>query len=508
MMFHRRIHFFKKSYILFLVLYLFSTHIQADSIDFMLWKYRVEAIATVGKGTYAPLWLTANRYGWGSTTPNAAAIRTGVFGQVPIQLYGHMSVGVDLSGAYHFSSQLALQQMYLDLGWKRLNLSLGMKERCTFLRSDLSLSSGTLVEDANARPVPQARLELTDYVPVPWTRKWLGLKGYLAYGKFTDSDWQEDFVAAGQRFVRGAYYHSKGALFRIGNQEKWPWSLELGLQMATQFGGAQYRKTASGDVQYEFGVPIDWKTLVRVFLAMQGGGTSTRGDQLNAEGNTVGAWLGRFVYDFPNNWKLQVYAEHYFEDESEMFFQYGMWRDGLLGIDLTLPKKRWVDRVVWEGLASDHQAGPILYEWFDATFPGIQISACDNYYNHGFYGGWQHWGLGMGHPLLPGPAYNADHSIRFSSNRVRAHHVGISGSPFRDWSYRMKISFARHWGTYKQPLKEVTRQTSGLVEVTWKPSVWDGWSFSGAVAADLGGLIGNSLGGMVTVKKEGVLLKR
>lgn len=476
--------------------------------DYQRWQYRVEAVATVGKGTYAPLWLTANRYGWGSTMPNVSAVRAGMFGIVSIQRYGHLAVGMDLSGAYHFASRLAIQQMHLDLGWKQLNLSLGMKERSPFLRSDLSLSSGTLVEDANARPVPQARLELMDYVPVPWTREWLGLKGYVAYGKFTDSDWQEDFVAAGQRFVRGAYYHSKGALLRVGNQKKRPWSLELGLQMATQFGGAQYRKTASGDAQYEFGVPIDWKTLVRVFLAMQGGGTSTRGDQLNAEGNTVGAWLGRFTYDFPSDWKLQVYAEHYFEDESEMFFQYGMWRDGLLGIDLTLPKNRWVDRVVWEGLASDDQAGPILYEWFDASFGGIQISACDNYYNHGFYGGWQHWGLGMGHPLLPGPAYDADHSIRFRSNRVRAHHIGISGSPFQDWSYRVKISFARHWGTYNQPLKEVTWQTSGLAELTWKPSAWDGWSFSGAVAADLGGLIGKSLGGMVTVKKEGILLKR
>ena len=476
--------------------------------DFLLWKYRVEALVTAGKGAYAPLWLAANRYGWGSTIPNAAAVRAGIFGEVPIQQYGHLASGIEMSGAYHFASRLAIQQMYLDLGWKQLNLSLGMKERSPFLRSDLSLSSGTLVEDANARPVPQARLELTDYVSVPWTRKWLGLKGYVAYGKFTDSDWQEDFVAIGQRFVRGAYYHSKGAMLRIENQEKRPWSLELGLQMATQFGGAQYRKTASGDAQYEFGVPIDWKTLVRVFWAMQGGGTSTVADQLNAEGNTVGAWLGRFIYDFSNDWKLQVYAEHYFEDESEMFFQYGMWRDGLLGIDLTLPKNRWVDRVVWEGLASDHQAGPIQYEWFDATFPGIQISACDNYYNHGFYGGWQHWGLGMGHPLLPGPAYNADHSIRFRSNRVRAHHIGISGSPFRDWSYRVKISFARHWGTYNQPLKEVTRQTSGLAEVTYQPKALTGWSFSAALAGDKGGLIGNSIGGMITVKKKGVLLKR
>ena len=221
----------------------------------------------------------------------------------------------------------------------------------------------------------------------------------------------------------------------------------------------------------------------------------------------VGAWIGGFTCYFPKDWTLRVYAEHFFEDESAMFFQYGMWRDGLLGLTLQVPKNRWVDRILWEGLATDFQSGPIQYEWFDASFPGIQISACDNYYNHGYYGGWQQGGFGMGNPLLPGPAYNGEHKITFQSNRMRAHHIGWSGAPGRDWRYRVKLSLARHWGTYSKPLKEVTRQASGLAEVTWQPAAWAGWSFSAALAADKGGLIGNSVGGMVTVKKEGVLWK-
>lgn len=114
----------------------------------------------------------------------------------------------------------------------------------------------------------------------------------------------------------------------------------------------------------------------------------------------------------------------------------------------------------------------------------------------------------MGHPLLPGPAYNESHQIRFRSNRMRAHHIGISGSPFRDWQYRLKLSLTRHWGTYDEPLPEVTHQTSGLAEVTYRPGAWNGWAFSLAVAADRGGLIGNSVGGLFTIRKEGILWRK
>ena len=96
----------------------FGKSFQLLAQDTLLWKYCIEAVATVGKGTYAPLWLTANRYGWGSTMPNAAAVRAGTFGEVPILKYGHLAAGMDLSGAYHFSSQMSLLQIYLDLGWK------------------------------------------------------------------------------------------------------------------------------------------------------------------------------------------------------------------------------------------------------------------------------------------------------------------------------------------------------------------------------------------------------
>ena len=144
----------------------------------------------------------------------------------------------------------------------------------------------------------------------------------------------------------------------------------------------------------------------------------------------------------------------------------------------------------------------LLFDSFWGQFPEYQISANDNYYNHYIYGAWQHQGMSMGNPLLPGPVYNADHSISFRSNRVRAHHLGISGQPSSEWGYRMLISFARHWGTYGNPLDQQRKQFNSLYEATYTPKWAKGWSASAALGLDRGNYLGNSTGGMLTIRKN------
>ncbi len=39
-----------------------------------------------------------------------------------------------------------------------------------------------------------------------------------------------------------------------------------------------------------------------------------------------------------NQWKVKIYYEHYFDDHSQMFFQYGRWKDGHIGLEITFPK--------------------------------------------------------------------------------------------------------------------------------------------------------------------------
>lgn len=85
-----------------------------------------------------------------------------------------------------------------------------------------------MVESNNARPIPQIRLEVPDYVAIPGTHKWLHLKGHIAYGRFTDDKWQEHFTSIGNPYTIDVLYHSKSLFAKVGNKEHFPVEFEGG----------------------------------------------------------------------------------------------------------------------------------------------------------------------------------------------------------------------------------------------------------------------------------------
>ena len=475
--------------------------------------YRVEASANASSGEYAPMWLTANRYGLSSVRANSGYLRAGLFYAQLLKRGWRVEAGLDLAGTLNHGADagragFVVQQAYGDLSWRMLTLSIGSKERPGFpLEKDGRLSSGMLVEGPNARPVPQVRGEIREYLPLGFTGNWLSFKGHIAYGRFTDNGWQEAFVAPGQYYARDVYYHSKSLMFRLGNREKFPLTFEFGLLMATQFAGDRLVMQSDGTGKLVTDMPDGLKAFWKAFMPQAGGSDTPAGEQVNVEGNMLGSWNFALTYGL-GDWRLRAYLEHYFEDHSQMFWEYGRWKDGQLGLEVTLPKNRWVSKVLWEGLATNDQTGSILYDGFWGSFPDVQVSGNDGYYNHYIYQAWQHAGMAMGNPLLTSPAYNEDGSITFKSNRVRSNHVGLTGDPTEEWNWRVLASFTRHWGTYSAPLDKQRKQFSSLWEVTYQPRRIEGWCFSVALGLDRGNYTpGNTAGGMITIRKTGLLLK-
>ena len=350
--------------------------------------------------------------------------------------------------------------------------------------------------------MPQIRGEIKEYLPIGFTGNWLALKGHLAYGMFTDGDWQQDFVATNKTFAKKVLYHSKSLMFRLGNREKLPLEFEFGILMATQFGGNKYQKNSDGSAKLIMDMPDNLKAYWKAFFPQAGGEDTPEGEQVNIEGNMLGSWNFALNY-YLHDWKFRAYLEHYFEDHSQMFWEYGRWKDGQLGIEITFPKNRWVSSLLWEGLSTWHSSGPLLYDGFWGSFPEYQVSGGDAYYNHYIYGAWQHWGMGMGNPLLPGPVYNEQGEMTFRSNRMKGQHVGVTGNPSEEWSYRLLLSFNRYWGTYSVPLDKVRKQFSSLAEMTYCPQWANGWSGSVNLGLDRGNYLGNSAGGCVTIRKTG-----
>ena len=146
----------------------------------------------------------------------------------------------------------------------------------------------------------------------------------------------------------------------------------------------------------------------------------------------------------------------------------------------------------------------------DETLPPIDHSftGADNYYNNSQYAGWEHWGQGIGNPLVTSPIYNKDGNLAFESNRVKGFHIGLNGSPTSEIDYRILVSVAKHWGTYGSPYRNIRRNQNGLLEVTYKPEQIRGWSFTLAGAVDGGNMLGESWGGMLTIRKTGLIGKK
>ena len=465
-------------------------------------EYNIETFANFSSGEYAPFWFTANRYGLGSVEPNSFYLKAGVDWKRNFNHGWKVGAGLDLAAGANISTNFSIHQAYVDVAWRALNLSIGSKERINSpLDKNPLLTSGWMTEGINTIPVPQVRVEIKDFLDIPFLNDWLALKGHLAYGAFSDNTWQKDFAKPGNLYGKDIKYHSKALMFRLGKKEKFPLEFEFGLHMATQFCGDQMRKLEDGSSELVLDMPDGFKNYINALFPAAGGDGTTWGEQVNVEGNMLGSWNFALNYYY-GDWKFRAYLDHFFEDHSQMFWEYGRWKDGQIGIEVTLPQNRWLSSVVWEGISTYDQTGPVLYDGFAGSFSDLQMSGCDLYFNHYIYQSWQYFGMGMGAPLLPGPAYNRDGSISFRSNRMKGIHFGFMGNPSDEWSWRMLLSHTRHWGTYASPLDKVRKQFSSMAEVAYSPQRFKVWTFKAARGVDGGNYLGKSMGGMLGIQMK------
>lgn len=489
------------------LLFLFGgTIVQAQNIFTEAGKnieFKVEGEVTTSDGQ-SPLWLNANKYGLSSVKGDYGYLRAGIsrpLSAADSTRNWRLGYGLDIAAPYNFTSSFVLQQLYADIQYKKVRLSIGSKERPANLKN-AELSSGSQTLGINARPIPEMRFEIPEYISITGKSDWAAIKGHFGYGFMTDGGWQSDYVTPGTRYAKNALYHSKAGFLRIGNEEKFPLVFEGGLEMASQFGGTIYNIDELGYSKLEMGHGIKdfWNA------CFGGGSDATDGVYGNATGNTVGSWLFSLSYKW-KDWKIRAYYDHFFEDHSMMFFEYG-WLDGLVGVELTLPKNPIASSLVYEYINTTYQAGPIYHDHTEAI--PDQISAVDDYYNHILYQGWQHWGQAIGNPLFTSPLYDNNGQLRFTGNRFKAHHFGISGDPVEGLHYRILYSYTSNWGTYNIPYPDVRYNNSLLCELNYQLDYLKGlnakgWSVGAAFALDRGKQIGDNTGFQFTIRKTGLL---
>ncbi len=490
----------------------------ADNIE-----YEVKAEGTAGSGDAAPFWFTSNKYGLGSNEPNSALLRASIQRSAKADsLHSwHFGYGLDIVGAVNHEAAFVLQQAYLDIQYKVLELSIGQKERPLELR-DQQLSTGGMTTGINARPIPQVRLGLHEFWNIPGTRKWLGIKGHIAYGMFTDNNWQKENAGTSGHRAADVLFHSKAFFIRVGNEEKFPLTLTLGIEASAQFGGEVWNVTKRADDTSDFDanridMPNELKDFWNVLLMT--GSDYTDGDYPNASGNQLGSWHIRLDFN-KGGWGLSYYMEHFFEDSSQSFLcerwtengsrktfrQYNL-KDMLYGAEMRLPRNRFLTAIVYEHLRTTDQSGPIYHN--STSILEDQVTGIDNYYNHGIYTGWHHAGYAIGNPLLLSPIYNdASDGIKFMHNRIVANHFGLRGDP-TDWlGYRIMMTQERSLGSYETPLTDPAKGNFLLVEGTYRPTQVPGLSLTLSYGQNHGELLGQSRSAMLTVSYSGMFNRK
>lgn len=487
-------------------------------------QYKAELQATLSGGDHTPLWLNANKYGLSSLKKANGYVRGAI--ERPLALdngrrWG-IGYGADIALAAGFTSTLVVQQAYVEARWLKGVLTVGAKEQPMELKNQ-ELSSGSQTFGINARPVPQVRLALPDYWIIPYTKKWLAIKGHIAYGKTTDDKWQKDFTNQQHKYTEGALYHSKAGYLKIGNPEDVLFSVELGAELATQFGGKSYRFHSDGTLDEVIVQEGGLKGMLRAFIP---GGKDTVDDEYTGgAGNSLGSWLARFNFDC-EEWGFSFYADHFFEDHSSMLFMdyngYGEgseWnvkknrryflyalKDIQLGVEIRLVDAPWLNNILFEYFYSKYQSGPVYHDHDEVI--SDHIGGQDNFYNHSLYTGWQHWGQVIGNPLFLSPIYNSDQTIEVKNNRSNAFHFGFCGDPVPGLHYRVLGTYLKGWGTYNIPYTEPRKNFSLLSEITYtfaNTSKLKGWSMRGALGMDFGKLLGDNYGVQLTFAKTGII---
>ncbi len=458
---------------------------------------RVELTGNYGSGSYAPMWHMAGRQGVASRESAMAYLRNDLGGEHFFSKSGiGLDWGVDFVVGYNMTFPIFVQQAYIDMSWKVLRLSVGQKERWSEY-GDHRLTTGALIESGNARPIPQVRIDMLEYWNIPGCKGWFGIKGHIAYGMFTDGGWQESFFAETSVHTKNVLYHSKELLLRFGNDKAFPLTAEMGIQMVTQFGGKCYNSMNKPGNNHNN--PTRFKDFMLALIPLSGDSEYDGSDQANVAGNVLGDWKGAITWN-DKNWAIQLYYDHVFEDHSQMFWEYGLWTEQLVGIQLQLKRFKWIENVTFEYFNLKDQSGPIYHD-STAEIPD-QISCIDNNYNHARYAGWFNYGMMIGTPLCTAPIYNSDKLQICYNNRVEAFHFGIEGTPLEWLGYRMLFTHSNNWGTYRHPFTYIKHDTSGLVELTFKPKALKGWNIAASFAFDKGDLYGDNYGGMLSIKKE------
>lgn len=486
-------------FIVSLVFILLGTNVKAEDKRMMApdaTSFKTELSGSMATGTNTPFWITSNRYGVVPLDANNGFLQAGVFHNQSFGKGFRWNAGVDIVTAIPRNHNFFIQQLYAEIGYKSLLLSIGSKERYTSLW-DQNLSSGDLVFSTNARPIPEINISIPQFTIVPLTKGWMQIKGDFAVGRSFDKDYLADFSKDTLPYINNVLWHHKSFAIQIKDTKSgFPLSGIIGVQHWAQWGGTSTNPTIGRQ-------PHSFKDFIRVVCGSEGSSDATISDQINVLGNHYGSYDFKLTYSH-SKWELAAYHQHFFEDKSGMIFKNKT--DGLWGMQLDLPQFSWIQKVVVEYLITKNQSGPFHFIEFDhEAHPGHGGGRDDYYNNEEYITGVSYFNRSLGSPFLLSPEYNENRHLGFRGNRVQNWHLGLEGALSSHINYRALISIMNGWGRPTAPFLHKRSGTSSMIDITYRHPQLTGWEFAGTIALDTGSVLGDNFGCCLKITKRGIL---
>jgi len=475
----------KNAYILrlflLLTIWVATTTLSAQR-DSSLLDYDLNLRSTVGLGKQAPFLSTANQWDRFSFTPNSLAL----WGTVHKHLKEHSAFDYGFGAEFDANispteTRIFPGELYVDAKAGPFVFTAGRKQ-AIYGNQDPLLSSGGMLWSRNARPMPRLSLESFGYIPVPFTHRFVEVKGGITHGWFIDST-----------VTKHTLLHYKYAGIRLGGTL--PVHLNYTLHHVAQWAGTSPQYGTS---------PATFANFLRVLMGKSGDESAPATERYNTLGNHIISKNLGLEFSFKNV-NLEVYWQNIYEDKPihYMYKAYN-YEDGLWGLSLHMPKNKLLDHLLLEYLSTTDMSGP----WHDLD--GLIYGGSDNYYNNGVYpNGWSFYGMTLGNPWLTSPKYNANYengAVSFFNNKVRVYHVAGTGH-VGPLDYTGVFAYALNYGTM-HPLSVTTickKQYSWMLNTEMPCPYINQTRLTMGFSGDLGKQYGNNYALLLGLRWEGRL---
>ena len=298
------------------------------------------------------------------------------------------------------------------------------------LTSESILSTGSLIRGNNTIPIPQITFLLPNYKKIQMLKTQFFIKGGYTHG----------WLSKGS-YLKAPFLHEK--YFYLKKQFNNQVELEVGIFHEAIWGGQTI----------EYGLqPQKFSDYLRVVFGQSASKDAYLGEQINVLGDHLGIWDVAITKTYDSK-QYKFYFQHPFEDKSgafQYFFdevkQFKIPKnsfDGLFGFELNNEDRKLFSTLVYEYLNTMIQSGPLSASKSDSTY------GRDNYFNHYIYqSGWTYKNKIIGNPLFSVGNSKTKDQMYIINNRIKAHHIGVSGYLKSNIRYKILLTKSKNYGTY------------------------------------------------------------